>query len=517
MRGQTCVRVYLLPILLWPFFLVIGILLLPIVFLVLIFRGTEYLIYHALYDARLLPPEDIVWTMGTRENQLLINCCLVVDGVLPINDFRRLIDETLIKFQDEDGKLHYWKITKRIHPGFYNYYWIDDDSFDIQEHVYELEIDRVQTEEQLHDVISQHRSRFLSFKNKSSPWEFVLIPYQVGNQHKTVIFARLSHAIADGSALAYFLIHQLGRYEDGSTEDPIFKFSQVRKGFTSVDRFLIHLKGFWMMPVVQASLLFSFKDSNALHADKATGTKSNTWMKPIDLDVVKGIKNRLGCTVNDVLLGCLAKTLSDYYTDMNVECPSEVSLLFPLDIRSSPDEAKEFHNKLAVVILKLPTKRTDLITSIQKTKSRMNYVKTSGEPIGSALGWQLVSFLVPRCLAKCFVSLTVNKTSGSVSNLIGPHRTIEVGNHRVENVVFWPPQTLNHCFGAAFCSYNGRVVMGIEGDHATLKNPTRIAQLFEENINKLSSVPRENNEMEGVMKVPVASVDNPVFELVENT
>ena len=104
-------RVYVLPFLLWPLFLVLSIGLLPIAVLVFVLRSTEYLIYRALYDARLLPPDDIVWTMGTRENQLLINCCLVVDGELKISDFRKLIDENLIKFRDDYGKLLRERLT----------------------------------------------------------------------------------------------------------------------------------------------------------------------------------------------------------------------------------------------------------------------------------------------------------------------------------------------------------------------------------------------------------------------
>ena len=343
---------------------------------------------------------------------------------------------------------------------------------------------------------------------------FVLIPYQVGDQSKTVIFCRLSHTIADGSALAYFLVNRLGQYEYGSVESPILKFSQIRKGFSKVDRFLINLKGLWMIPVVQTSLLLSHKDSNELHTSKATGTKSVTWLSPINLDLVKTIKNRLGCTVNDVLLGCLSKSLSDYFTEIDAKCPTNVSLIFPLDIRSSPEEAKEFNNKLAAIVFKLPTKKTDLISAIQETKSRMNYVKTSGEPIGSALGWQFVSFLLPRFLAKVIVTLTVNKATGSVSNLIGPHRTIVIGNRKLESVVFWPPQTLHHCFGAAFCSYNGYIMMGVEGDHATLKDPERITKIYLDNINKLVAVPKEKEK--DIEKLNASSSDNPAFEMVES-
>ena len=269
-----------------------------------------------------------------------------------------------------------------------------------------------------------------------------------------------------------------------------------------------------MIPVVETGLLFSSKDSNILHTSEATGTKSVTWVTSIDLDLVKAIKNRLGCTVNDVLLGCLSKSLSDYFTELNADCPENVSLLFPLDIRSSPEEAKEFHNKLAAVILRLPTKQMDLISAIQETKSRMNYVKTSGEPISSALSWQFVSFLLPRFLSKVFVTLTVNKATGSVSNLIGPHRTIIIGKQRLESVVFWPPQSLHHCFGAAFCSYNGRIMVGVEGDHATLKDPRRIADIYLDNMTKLAFLPQEMAKK--VKKLSDTCLDNPGFEMVED-
>ena len=510
MSFKTFLRFYCLPLLLWPCFLAVFVILLPVLLIVVIVRSTEYLIYRAIYDAELFPYDDIVWTMGIPENQLFINCCLIVDGVLTIKNFRKLIDKTLIKYQDVEGNLVYWKVTKRIHPGYINYYWIEDNNFDIEDHVYELYTSRITSENELHAALSQHRSTEVLFKKDRSPWEFVLIPYQEGDRQKTVIFCRLSHAIADGSALAYFLVNRLGRYQQQCDQEVLFKFSQIRKGFTKVDRFLMNLKGLWILPVVQTDLLFSFKDSNALHVSKATGTKSITWTNTIDLAVVKNIKNRLNTTVNDVLLGCLAKSLSDFFNEIDSVCPSEISVIFPFDVRSSPDEAKEFNNKLAAMVIRIPTNKTDLISTIQETKCRMKYVKKSGEPIGSFVGWKFLSFLLPRFIAKFFVFNIVNKTTGSISNLIGPPQKIVIGNHPLDVVVFWPPQTNHHSFGAAFCSYNGDIVMGIESDHAALKDPQRIVNIFEENINKLVCLPKDEENVEQLKSLPK---DNPAYEV----
>lgn len=513
MRCPEVLRFYVAPFLLWPFFIVTFIALLPVCLIVFIARTSEYLIYHSLYDAEIFAHDDIVWTLGNDENQLLINCCLILDGVLPINEFRKLMDESLIKYQNENGKLLYWKITKRILPGFINYYWVDDDTFDIDEHVYELNIGRVTTKNELHRVISERRTKKLVFKNHTSPWEFILIPYQEGERLKTVIFARLSHAIADGSALAYFLVNRLGKYKDPTeNEQMVLKFSQIQKGFTKFDRVLINLRGLWVLPIVQTDLLLSFKDSNPLHVSKATGKKNVVWTDPIDLKVVKSIKNRLKTTVNDVILGCLGKSISDYFVEIDSTCPADISVIFPFDVRSSPDEAKEFNNKFGAMVIRIPTNKTDLISAIQEIKFRMNYVKYSGEPIGSFIGWKFLSYLLPKFIAKFFIFNVANKTTGSVSNLIGPQKTIVIGEHQLDNVIFWSPQTNHHSFGAAFCSYDGQIIMGIESDDAALKDPMRIVKIFEQNINKLACVPQDGASV--VMSDCDVSQDNAAFEEV---
>ena len=486
--AKSFIRYYCLPLILWPLFMWIFILLVPVYLVVYIIRRTEYFIYRSLYGAKLFPCEDVVWTMSTPQNELNINCCLIVKGILTIDNFRKLIDKCLIKSEDGKGNLLYWKATKIIYPGYLNYYWVDDELFDINDHVYELLDTVVSSEDELKNVISLHRSTKLILKNQGSPWEFVLIPYLDNGCRKTVIFSRLSHAIADGSALAYFLINCLGQYQHPCKEQTILKFSQGHQGISRTDRFLINLKGMWTLPVVQFDFLFSCADKNELHAKYASGNKILTWTNPIDLSLVKSIKNSLNTTVNDVLIGCLAKTLNDFFIESCCACPSEISVVFPFDIRSSPHEAKDFKNNVAVIVIRLLTKSSDLVTSIKMAKSRMDVIKNSCEPTGSFLCWKFLSFLLPRFMAKLFVFSTVNKTTGSLSNLAGPQQTITIDGNPVEMITFWSPQTNNQCFGTAFCSYNGFIRMGIEVDHYVSKDPQRICRMFEENIKKLGEL-----------------------------
>lgn len=496
-KWKSTLRFYCFPFILWPMFLLIFIVLIPLIIIIYVIRTTEYLIYRAFYGARLMQYADVVWTMSTPQNDLTINCCMVVDDDLSINTFRTLINETLINSKSERGERLYWKTTKQIYPGYINYYWVEDEQFDIKNHVYEL-VSRKKaptSKDELTKLISLHRSSSSRVKDDLSPWEFVLIPYVQENKQHTVILCRLSHAIADGSALAYFLINRLAQYQYPSKEELMLKYSQTANGMSRVDKFLLTLKGVWTLPVVQLDFLLSPIDDNMLHLKpgvNVSGQKKLTWTEPVDLALVKSIKDKLHTTVNDVLLGCLSKSLSDYFAEMKVVPPSDVTVIFPFDVRSAPDEAKLFQNKVAIVMLRLPTSSNDLLTTIKVVKRRIDQLKRSAEPLGSYICWKLVSFLLPKFISKTFVFSTIDKSTGPLSNLAGPQKTMTIGGHKLELITFWPPLTNNQSFGTSFCSYDGFISMAVEMDHCLAKDPRRLCKIFEENIEKLKYITNDS-------------------------
>ena len=477
-------RTHLLCFLLWPVLLLLFVPLLPIIPIIFILKATEYAVYRTLHDARILPHEDILWTISSEGNQFLINAALTVDGRMEVKELLQLVDYSMVNARDENGRLVYWKCKRRIVAGFLNYYWLPDQQFDIKDHVNELD-NNPENEDELREVMSQHRSTKL---NLHSPWEFTLIPHTLNGVVKTLIFVRLSHAIADGSALAYFLVTRLGHRCTDVTEDvevPVPTFSHIRKEFSHRDRLLMHLKALWILPVAQTESLFAQSDSNPLQG-KPTGKKTITWTPPIDLQLIKRMKNNLRCTVNDLLMALITKTLTDYFRQFHSERSTfRMSLLLPVDVRSSPAEAERFNNKLAAIFFRVPLNDANIVSLVQNIKSQMDHVKSSGEAFSSIIGWRFISYILPPCFSIKCAKWMVGKATGSVSNLIGPQKTIAIGKHSVDSVVFWSPQINEHCFGASFCSYKGCVVMGLEGDQAVLERPSVLVKLFEENINHL--------------------------------
>lgn len=54
-------------------------------------------------------------------------------------------------------------------------------------------------------------------------------------------------------------------------------------------------------------------DQHCLHGPKLTGIKTLAWSDPVDLTLIKEIKEATGTTINDVLMACLALTFREYF------------------------------------------------------------------------------------------------------------------------------------------------------------------------------------------------------------
>ena len=61
-----------------------------------------------------------------------------------------------------------------------------------------------------------------------------------------------------------------------------------------------------------AALALMDDDSPTLLKGKPVGRKVVAWGEPIPLDQVKAVGKALDCSINDVLLACVAGAIGDY-------------------------------------------------------------------------------------------------------------------------------------------------------------------------------------------------------------
>ncbi|XP_066918911.1 uncharacterized protein [Clytia hemisphaerica] len=471
---------HLLIFLLWCILLPLIVVLLPFVVLAIIIRGTEALVYYCKYKCTPIRSTDLLWTFETPGNRMIISGMLQLDGKVYLETFRTSIRERLIEKKNEDGDLIYPQAQQYLEAGYVNYYWKNIGKININDHVYNLCQEPVKSETELQSLISEHSGKKFPNDNQRSPWEMVLVPYLTENSQveKTVVVFRLKHAIADGSALAYFLINQLA--DNGNQTGTMIK------KFTQRQRILLNIKALWYLPLVYAKIMLHPKEKNVLYTKELTGIKKQAWSKPIDLETVKRAKNRMNGTVNDVLVGCLSKAMGSYFQDCRqLSTKQNLTTIFAVDTRSSISEAQYFRNYVAGIVVKLPMYTETVEQSIQLSKAIFDRVKEIGEPISTYMGWHFLSFLLPAAVSKFFVFDQVGKTTASISNLMGPQYKVTINGHDVEMFAFWPPGTYTQSLSVSFCSYNEQIRMGIEVDTSVLQDPAPILNLFEEAVKNI--------------------------------
>ena len=467
---------------LWIILIGLLAILLPLIILVVFLKSAEAVVYYCKYGATPIRSVDMLWTFQTPQNRMNISGAMQLDGSVDLDIFRGIVKERLIEKKNEkSGKLVYPQATQYLMAGYINYYWASVERYDIKDHVYYLRKDPVQSEEELRETISKHVNQNLSgSETDKSPWDIVLIPYCTSNNglEKTVAVFRLKHAIADGSALAYFLINQLA--------DAGNQTGTMVKKFTQRQRMLLNLKAVWYLPLVYGRIMLHPVERNRLYTTDLSGTKKHAWSKAINLELVKKVKNQMGATVNDVLVGCLSKSIGDYLNQQQKQQKQQqFTAIFAVDTRSSVSEAQYFRNQVAGVVFRLPTNIPDVRGSIRQTKKQFDKVKDIGEPISTNLGWHFLSFLLPARISKFFVFDQVRKTTASVSNLMGPQYSVSINGHQIDFVTFWPPGTYTQTVSFSFCSYNEQIRLGVETDTACMENPLPLIQSFENVIDSL--------------------------------
>ncbi len=77
------------------------------------------------------------------------------------------------------------------------------------------------------------------------------------------------------------------------------------------------------------------RDSHALHGPTVSGVKTVAWTAPMDLALFKEAKNRIGATVNDVLMACVSGALSRYLLEHAGEVVDKFHVSMPVNIRAT--------------------------------------------------------------------------------------------------------------------------------------------------------------------------------------
>ena len=244
-----------------------------------------------------------------------------------------------------------------------------------------------------------------------------------------------------------------------------------------------------MMQVVKdgAALALMPDDSKTRLKGKPGGSKKVAWCDPIPLDEVKAVGKALNCSINDVLLSCVAGALGEYLKSHGDDVKGqEIRAMVPVNLRPL-DQAYKLGNRFGLVPLVLPIGVENPIERVYEVRRRMAELKGSYQPL-LAFSLLAVAGLLIKPAQDMMLNLFAKKTTAVMTNVPGPRDKLKFCGSTLEQSMFWVPQSGDVGLGVSILSYGGGVQFGVITDSLLCPEPQRIIDEFVPEFAKLSVV-----------------------------
>jgi WS/DGAT/MGAT family acyltransferase len=233
-----------------------------------------------------------------------------------------------------------------------------------------------------------------------------------------------------------------------------------------------------------AALALMPNDSRTRFKGKPGAAKRVAWSAKLPLDEVKAISKALDCSLNDVLLACVAGALRSYLVEKGdrtegVECRAMV----PVNLRP-PGREPRLGNYFGLAPLLLPVGIANPLKRVYEVSSRMTELKGSFTP-ALALGLLGLMGVVPKMVEEEILLLMANKSTAVMTNVPGPQQPLYLAGREIREQMFWVPQSGDIGMGVSILSYNGSVQFGVITDAKLVPDPERLIGEFEDELEKL--------------------------------
>jgi WS/DGAT/MGAT family acyltransferase len=236
-----------------------------------------------------------------------------------------------------------------------------------------------------------------------------------------------------------------------------------------------------------AAMLLMPDDSKTRLKGKPGRSKRVAWCPPVPLAEVKAVGKALNCSVNDVLLSCVAGAIGEYLRALGDDVTGqEIRAMVPVNLRPI-EEADKLGNRFGLAPLVLPIGIENPIERVYEVRRRMNQLKGSTQPVLAFLVLA-VSGLLIKPAQDAITGMFGRKTTAVMTNVPGPREKLKFLGSTLEQQMFWVPQSGDIGLGVSILSYGGGVQFGVITDSTLCPEPQKIIDNFEPEFAKLSLV-----------------------------
>ena len=429
----------------------------------------------------------------------------------------------------EERLLQYPRFGQRVQQDASGASWVTDTDFKIERHV--LRETLPVTAKGLEQTALQERLAELAMQplDMHHPlWEFRLVEHYQGG---SALMARLHHCIADGLALIAVTQSMvdggsapqqratrpaqeeaLESQDDCLADTLIRPFTDVAvKALDAVGDGAVNAIEMMIDPkkgleqglekglagslemakmayqvVRDAAALALMPDDSPTRLKGTPGTRKHlAWCQPIPLEEVKAVGRALNCSINDVLLSCVAGALGGYLKSFGDDIEGkEIRAMVPVNLRPI-EEAYKLGNRFGLAPVVLPIGIENPIERVFAVRARMGDMKGSMQPL-LAFALLAVAGLLMKPAQDALLSLFSKKTTAVMTNVPGPREKLKFLGATLEQNLVWVPQSGTVGLGVSILSYGGGVQFGVISDSTLCPDPQNIIDLFEPEFAKLT-------------------------------
>lgn len=443
---------------------------------------------------------DTAWLRMDKPSNLMMICgVLIFKERMDVEKLATIIRERFLRFRRFQQK------AMQL-PGVA--YWETDSDFDLSSHLHHLALPGRASKDELQKLVSDLMSSPLD--STKPMWQFHLVDNYEGG---SALIVRIHHCYADGIALIQVMLSmadqtraQSGAHieiKDKNESDPLqqlirpvanaaksaMKFGQtlVEKGMAlwhdpaKAVEFAEHGAGFTNE---LAKLAMMGQDSPTRFKGKPGVIKRVAWAPPLPLDEVKTIGKALGCSVNDVLLSCVAGALRAYLQSHGDSVTGlEIRAVVPVNLRPL-EEAHQLGNQFGLVFLALPIGIEDPLERLHAVRANMQALKGSYQPL-LVLGLLAAVGMGPKLLQDQLLTILSKNASTVMTNVPGPQQPLYLAGCEIDSIMFWVPQSGDIGMGVSILSYNGGVYFGLATDKKLCPDPEDVINRFASEFEKL--------------------------------
>lgn len=425
----------------------------------------------------------------------------------------------------ENSLLKYARFRQRVMEDAAGATWVEDRYFDLKNHVVADKLPKSakgREQEALQDRVADLAMQPLD--RKRPLWQIHLIEDYTGPDgvKGSAMIVRIHHCIADGIALISVTMSLVdggappperkkkeasgGGAEDWIAETLLKPFTDLTvkalgaagdgaaKSFSLLSDPQKGMAGSLDMAKVMlqvlkdsAALALMPDDSKTRLKGKPGTTKKVAWCQPIPLDEVKAVGKALNCSINDVLLSCVAGAIGEYLKSHGDDVKGqEIRAMVPVNLRPM-EQAYKLGNRFGLVPLVLPIGVDNPVERVYEVRRRMAALKGSYQPL-LAFSLLAVAGLLIKPAQDAMLNLFSKKTTAVMTNVPGPREKLKFCGATLEQSMFWVPQSGDVGLGVSILSYGGGVQFGVITDSLLCPEPQRIIDEFVPEFAKLSMV-----------------------------